>query len=140
MKITSHFLIISILFVCAGCPDQDDKPDSVVTIRNNSSKDILHFVEYRIPTDSTLPVNSIFPTSENISITIIDANSERAYRDSWLRAFQDNPNKVLMLYLFSRDTIEQVSWEEIVEDYKILRRYDLSLEDLESMDWVIEYP
>jgi hypothetical protein len=140
MKITTCLLIISVFFVCAGCPYQDDKPDSVITIINNSSEDILHFVEYRIPTDSTLPVNSIFPTSENISIAIINTNSERAYRDSWIRAFESNPDKVLMLYLFSKDTIEQVAWEKIVDDYKILHRYDFTLMDLEVMDWKVEYP
>ncbi|MCB9292373.1 MAG: hypothetical protein H6559_04465 [Lewinellaceae bacterium] len=45
-----------------------------------------------------------------------------------------------MLYLFSRDTIGQVPWQRIRDEYLVLRRYDLTLEDLEALDWTVEYP
>ena len=45
-----------------------------------------------------------------------------------------------MYYLFSRDTLETVSWEEVVKEYKVLARYDLTLEDLERLNWTIYYP
>jgi hypothetical protein len=140
MKITTYFSIISILLICAGCPDQDDKPDSTLTIRNNSNEDIINYIEYRVLGDTLLPATSLFPSPNSISPELITSNSERNYRDSWLRAFEDNPDKILMLYLFSRDTIEQVAWERIREDNVILRRYDLTLADLEAMDWTVEYP
>lgn len=139
MKTIIFSLMFTLLF-CMGCPDQSDMPDSVITIRNNSSGDVLHFLEYRAPVDTALPLNSIFPSSENIPITIINANSERDYKDSYIQGFKDNPDKVLMIYLFSRDTIEQVSWDRIVDEYLILKRYDVTLEDLEAMEWKVEYP
>ena len=45
-----------------------------------------------------------------------------------------------MFYVFSVDTLEKYSWEEIREGYKILKRYDLSMDDLDSLDWTITYP
>ena len=45
-----------------------------------------------------------------------------------------------MIFLFSKDTIDQVPWDRIRDEYLILRRYDLTLEDLEAMNWTIEYP
>ena len=51
-----------------------------------------------------------------------------------------NTGKVLMVFFFDRDTILHYSWEEVRADYKVLRRYDLSLSDLEAMDWTVEYP
>lgn len=137
---TIIFLLMFILLFCMGCPDQSDMPDSVITIQNNSSGDVLHFLEYRAPMDTALPVNTIFPSSENISITIINANSERDYKDSYIQGFKDNPGKVLMIYLFSHDTIEHVTWDRVVDEYMVLRRYDLTLQDLERRNWAIEYP
>ena len=49
-------------------------------------------------------------------------------------------NELLMFYVFSVDTLEKYSWEEIREGYKILKRYDLSMDDLDSLDWTITYP
>ena len=58
----------------------------------------------------------------------------------WSNDLNDYQDDILMLYLFSRDTIEQVSWDRIVDEYLILRRYDLTLEDLEDINWTITYP
>ena len=49
-------------------------------------------------------------------------------------------DSLLMFYVFSVDTLEKYSWEEIREGYRILKRYDLSYEDLDSLNWTITYP
>jgi hypothetical protein len=40
------------------------------------------------------------------------------------------PSDTLSVFYFHPDTLSKYSWEVIQNDYKILRRYDLSLEDL----------
>ncbi|MBR3936990.1 MAG: hypothetical protein IKJ66_03545 [Bacteroidaceae bacterium] len=47
---------------------------------------------------------------------------------------------LLMFYVFSVDTLEKYSWEDIRKGYKILKRYDLSIDDLDSLNWTITYP
>ena len=46
----------------------------------------------------------------------------------------------LIVFVFDADVIENYSWETIVENYMILKRYELSLEDLKNRHWIIEYP
>ena len=50
------------------------------------------------------------------------------------------PGDTLSIYLFHVDTLAKYSIDEIREDYKVLQRYDLSLEDLEHLDYKLSYP
>ena len=47
---------------------------------------------------------------------------------------------LLIFFVFSVDTLNKYSWDEIREGYKILKRYDLSIHDLDSINWTITYP
>jgi hypothetical protein len=40
------------------------------------------------------------------------------------------PKDTLSVYYFHPDTLQKYSWEEIQREYKVLRRYDLSVEDI----------
>jgi hypothetical protein len=42
-------------------------------------------------------------------------------------------NDTLSLYLFDKDTLDAYLWQTIQQDYKILQRYDLSLEDINNL-------
>ena len=46
----------------------------------------------------------------------------------------------LCLFVFDTDTFNTYSWEEIQDDYKILKRYDLSPQDLKALGRKISYP
>jgi hypothetical protein len=53
-------------------------------------------------------------------------------------------NDTLSIYIFNQDTLDTYSWDIIQRDYKILQRYDLSLEDIYALKEnnvpVIPYP
>ena len=49
-------------------------------------------------------------------------------------------NDTLMFFVFSRDTLNKYSWEEIKRDYKILKRYDITGRQLNDQNWTITYP
>jgi hypothetical protein len=44
------------------------------------------------------------------------------------------PSDTLSIYFFHADTLRNHSWETIRDEYMILKRYDLSLEDIKSLD------
>jgi len=50
------------------------------------------------------------------------------------------PHDTLSVFIFHTDTLKNNSWEDVRDHYKILKRYDLSQEDLEKMRWKIVYP
>lgn len=55
------------------------------------------------------------------------------------------PQDTLSIFIFSKDTLDKYSWPEVQSGYKILQRYDLSLEDFKKLSDkngipVITYP
>jgi hypothetical protein len=62
--------------------------------------------------------------------------------ERWIASF---PNDTVSIYIFNQDTLDTCPWEEIQRDYKILRRYDLSIENIQQLENsngipVIPYP
>ncbi len=51
-----------------------------------------------------------------------------------------NPSKKLCIFIFNGDTIDSYPWSKVRSDYKILKRYDVSLQDIENMGDIVEYP
>jgi len=54
--------------------------------------------------------------------------------------FTGLPKDTLSVYVFSSDTLSKYPWAEVRNKYKVLKRYDLSLYDLNKLDWTITYP
>ncbi|SQA93841.1 hypothetical protein [Capnocytophaga ochracea] len=61
-------------------------------------------------------------------------------RRKWRDIFKELPKDTLSIFIFNTDTLNKYSWEEVRRDYKILKRYDLSIQDLELLDYKVYYP
>jgi hypothetical protein len=59
---------------------------------------------------------------------------------SWEKFFQELPYDTLSVFIFHTDTLNKYTWEEVRDGYKILKRFDLSLKDLQYMDYTVKYP
>ena len=64
----------------------------------------------------------------------------------WLRdcielAFKDLiTSDTMMVYVFDAQVLDNSTWDVVKENYLILKRFDLSLEDLRKNNWKITYP
>lgn len=129
-------------FGAIGCPDREKfNPDSIIIIENNSNNDIMAYFVFRRFPDTTLVKSgsSPFLDAKQYELALIKANDINQTPDEWIARFEKD-SVPIMLFLFSRDTIDQVPWEKIRDEYKILRRYDLTKELLDSLNWTITYP
>ncbi len=50
------------------------------------------------------------------------------------------PNDTLSIFIFHSDTVSSYPWQTIRTEYKILKRYDLSIADLERLNYKVSYP
>jgi hypothetical protein len=134
-----HLLLLFLILGCTPC-GKEDFFDATLTIVNNSTQDIIHSRSVRYP--DTLLRSSISPFGDKgqYSRFITPTGTTRAYLTDYRITIESLDSKTLILYLFSADTIEQVPWERIRDEYIILKRYDLTLSDLDSMNWTITYP
>jgi hypothetical protein len=51
-----------------------------------------------------------------------------------------NLHSKTFIFIFDANAIETTPWDTIVKHYNILKRYQLTKDDMEKLDWVITYP
>jgi len=133
-------LIILIILLVSSCKTTDI--ESTIQIRNNSDQSISTFIALPIEVgfaypDTTLPLNEIVMQSA--------APGQQNFYDfptSLEEVLSELPNDTLSVYYFSTDTLNKYSWEEIRDNYMILRRDDLMppASEVQRDFWLIEYP
>lgn len=85
--------------------------------------------------DITLPIDSVV-------IVMVKSNEKQLVwrtldREKLIKSL---PADTLSVFIFHADTLSKYQWEEIRLDYKILRRYDLSLQNLKQLNFTIPCP
>lgn len=127
------------------CKNEDENCHRTILFTNTSSKDLYIQASGGYP--DTLSLRNEFPNPAlNADLYEVNSNSKNDRglwrRDCYELAFGDViiPSDTLIVYVFDAEVLENVDWTEVVNDYMVLKRYDLSLEDLEDMNWTITYP
>ena len=135
-----YLLLIVFLFMGIGCPDgHNDNPDSTIYIENNSDFDILfEFVSYRYP-DTTVLTDNPFKDDRQYELSVLLANSLVSLPARWIDSFEKDTTP-MMVFFFSKDTVDLVSWNKIRDEYKVLKRFDLTKAKLDSLNWTLTYP
>lgn len=58
----------------------------------------------------------------------------------WEDVISELPADTLSIYIFDAEIVDTNNWSQIKEGYLVLKRYDLSLNDLKQMNWTVTYP
>ena len=137
-----HIFLLTLLI---SCKDFDFAMDyeSGIEIKNKSNHLIGLYigvkeynVEYIYP-DTLLPSTNKHIKYDISKIlrpgTYLPPKKEREF-------FKELPKDTLSIFIFSTDTLNKYSWEEVRRDYKILKRYDLSYEDCVRLNFIVPYP
>jgi hypothetical protein len=142
MKI-NWIIIFIFLIVYQSCVDKDGTCHKVIKFINNTGKTLYVTSAYEFPD------TMIYKTQPN---PLLNSNFTKVlpkeinthslwHRDCIELAFKDLiPSDTLMVYVFDSAVLETTPWETVKSNYLILKRYDLSLIDLQIMNWTIIYP
>ena len=108
-----------------------------IIIRNNSNRPITYIIDYNYP-DTLLP-------SENNWTTYLEPGEEWVHDNDYNLFNGILESDTLIIFILSVDTVNAYNWSQIVSDYKILKRYDLSEQDMDAKKEdgyipVINYP
>lgn len=120
----------------------------IVTMKFNLltiAKMMYGYVIWDLEYPDTLNFGHFSSPALNSQTSKVMSNSSNSYalliRDCWELYFDDIiSSDTLLVYVFDAEIIDNVPWDSIVLDYMVLKRYDLSLENLKKMDWIIPYP
>ena len=117
---------------------------TVLLLDNNSDDEI------KVYFDEDSVYNEIYPDtliSDFSKDWLSNSFSPKSMRNdissssNWKSVFDGRaPQDTLSLFIFASDTLAKYSWEEVRKGYKVLARYDLSLEDLERLNFELSYP
>lgn len=139
------FLVTSVLFIGSTCNKKEEVCHKTISFINKSDEAIYVSCDTHYP--DTLYFGHYSGLTSNAYTNKILANtkSDRPLqnRDCWETDFNYEdiiPSDTLMVYVFDAQILENTPWDSVVSNYLVLKRYDLSLQDLQNMSWAITYP
>jgi hypothetical protein len=141
------YLIYSFIFlilVASTCKKESDTCHRRVTIKNQSGNSI--FVDWGSNYPDTILRNE-FPSPlsqpQQYEVLPSEINSQGITTggDCFESRFKSQiTSGTLMIYVFDKTVLQNNPWDSIKKYSMYLKRYDLSLQDLQNKDWTITYP
>lgn len=131
-------IIIPIIFLagCSGTCKKNPFIEKVYSIKVvNHSSQWINFFDSKVFPDTSLPVNKpYYGASRPNDFSYLDS------RLDWSDVFAKLPADTLSIFIISNDTVNTYNWNVIRGEYKILKRYDMSLQDLKTLNKTVSYP
>lgn len=128
------FLILTICIASTCNKNPFAKTVYSIFIQNESEKPILFLVSEDYP-DTSIPDSR----TELVGVTAGGRTPYDFHVRNWSEVFDRLPQDTLSIFIFSGDTLANNTWQDIRTGYKILKRYDLSQQDIKNMNPIV-YP
>lgn len=136
-RIIKIMLLFLISYLNIGCDGKESNNcHKFITFRNDFIADIYVDGSFSYP-DTSIRFQPNF--ADKIGIT---KNKPALWgRDCYENKFAiPYINDTLMIFVFDAQVFENTHWDSVVKDYMIIKRYDVSLQDLRDNDWLLTYP
>ncbi|SNR17377.1 hypothetical protein [Tenacibaculum jejuense] len=136
-----YFVLILIILV--GCEHVAMDYSYPLSVKNNSDHSINLYLNDNENFVSIYPDTIISNFSERISQQILSKETRYIAGGSanWESIFRVSvPSDTLSIFVIHYDSLNKYSWDEIRNNYEVLKRFDFSLQDLEHINYLIEYP
>ena len=136
LKIMGLIVISTVLLSANYCTDKENCHNTIV-LKNNSDNAIYFERSYTYP-DTILRDAGLVKDPNNYKIEKYSENTSDT-RGCYEYIMQ-NDYPIIMLFIYDAQTLETTPWDTVAKNYLVLKRYDLSLTDLQRMNWTITYP
>ncbi len=112
--------------------------DDRLTTINNSQHSIFSIIQFNFPDTALLGNGGCIGCFVEIAP---NASEYHLNGVNWERDIKRrNKLNTLTVFIVHSDTLRKYPFEQLQADYNILRRYDLTVDQLKSMDWKVRYP
>jgi hypothetical protein len=140
MKAPIMIAIISIqlILMANSCNDGGSYYDYRLKVINKSNMTI--YAEYMMSPLDTLLLFTQTPFNHSPDKAAPNGTIILGRGGSWEDAFDEVVNQKLHVFIFNASIVDNTPWETVKKNYMILKRFDLSLHDLDSLNWTITYP
>lgn len=143
-KITIILMVLSFVLMANTCNKEDENHHNTIEVINNSEKAIYAYFDFAYP-DTLAPIG--VPSSSEPSIYKVEPNKRNRtalwQRDFWELIFSDFRyekqilSDTLMVFIMDAELLEAHTTHV---NNTIIQPYDLSLQDLQRVNWTLTYP
>ena len=139
-NIKYKLLLFSLILLMVTCCEPFMEKWYYINVTNLSPKALMVTAGYGRFLMNAYP-DTILPSTEP-SLQKVEPNKHIDLTSSfkWENVIQDMPLDTLSIYFFDADTLETYSWIQVKKENKVLKRFDLSVQDLKDKNWKIHYP
>lgn len=139
-KTTAILMVISFIIMVNACKKEDENHHRTIEIINNSEKAIYTHGGYSYP-DTLFDIGRLSSPRSIHKVEPHESN-RTAFRDRsfWESGFKAGwiLSDTLMIYIYDAELLDSKTFTHIKNT--VIQRYDLSLQDLQFLNWRISYP
>ena len=148
MKNVIKISLVALICMATRCTDKENENcHTAIRFSNNSEKNlrVVDMFTHTFFTDP-LDIRKGFAGIVDSKQFIINSGEQNNRRAMWSGICFENGFKdeyfsdTVYVYVFDAAVVDTTPWEIVAKDYLVLKRYDLSLEDLQRLDWQVTYP
>jgi|GEM_PF-1761484 len=133
MKLHQFLILLALVSLAGACDFNDDR----LNIKNNSN----HAIAFDYSIDTTLRRNQIYNIPFYIEGKILPGETiAQTIPMSWPSLIYRSNNKKLNVFIISIDTLLKYDDWEYIRTHRLYQRYSFTEEELNKMNWIIEYP
>ncbi|HZH74315.1 MAG TPA: hypothetical protein VFD91_17620 [Mariniphaga sp.] len=143
-KITLVVIIVISFFAC--CESKNANCDYLLTFTNNTNKTLKVYRSHHYPDTTAIfsGWSTVYLAKPNSTVEISAGKISCKQLDCWEPLFGSSkyggiPSGVLMIGVVDQNDIDTYGIEEVKSNYMLLKRYDLTLQDLKDMNWQIVF-
>lgn len=132
-----------LLFTAITCVHDDtDDRHSYIFFYNGSDYDVYINLSYCYPDTSLLHEQNVMTPGWNYSVESHSYNNEAfAQNTSYESMFISMIGKdTLIVFVYNADTLSVYGWDYVKDHIMVAQRYDLSLTDLQNLNWRLTFP
>jgi len=105
-----------------------------IKVENNTAANICYIVSLNYP-DTSIP-------ADKTQLHGLGAHVYGSYdsNEDWSKVLGNSKGGKISFFFFNNDTLGAYDWSIIMNGYKIMKRQDFSIEDLNANDFTAAYP
>jgi len=143
MKNTIKILLLAWVCMAISCPPKE-RENCHASIRFvNNSEMLLYVTDVSNSRDfDPLDIRRLYfqPLQKRIKCCEVNKDALVIYNRCYESIFDIDGADTIFVFIFDAAVVENTSWEVVARDYLVLKRYDLTLSDLQRLEWKITYP
>lgn len=136
-----RYFIMIMLLITLGASQCEKMVENFygISFSNKSSSTVRYtFVK---PGGGKLYPDTLLPDTKPRGINVPSNEVEATYlKVKYEDFFNAIPSDTMSFFVFDDSIFQNTDWTIIKEQYKVLRRYDMSLQDLKSLNFRVAYP